>query len=146
MRQILAAGFEIGDHTLTHPQNPGYHEIAGDRRVIAKITGFTPCLFRPPYGSFSGSEIGDARRAHLKTILWNVDPRDWSRPGSGAIAGTVVNTTHPGSIVIMHDGGGDRSETVAALPRIIHTLRSRGYRFDTVTQLLGDRFIYGLGG
>jgi len=76
------------------------------------------------------------------TIQWNVDPTDWARPGTDAIYQRVVSAVTPGSIVISHDGGGDRSETLAALPREIATLKARGYSFVTVTQLLGDQLIY----
>jgi peptidoglycan-N-acetylglucosamine deacetylase len=76
------------------------------------------------------------------TIQWDVDPQDWRRPGTDAIYANVVGHAHPGAIVLQHDGGGDRSETLAALPREIATLRSRGYRFETVTALLGQRLIY----
>jgi peptidoglycan-N-acetylglucosamine deacetylase len=75
-------------------------------------------------------------------VTWDVDPTDWSTPGSEAIYSRVVGAVQPGSIVLMHDGGGPRGETLAALPRIIETLRGRGYRFATVTELLGHRMIY----
>jgi peptidoglycan/xylan/chitin deacetylase (PgdA/CDA1 family) len=86
--------------------------------------------------------IGRARSLGFTTIQWDIDPRDWARPGVGAIEANVLSNAHPGAIVIMHDGGGDRSETLAALPDIIDTLRARGYTFVTVTQLLGQRVIY----
>jgi len=144
LRSILASGDEIGNHTTHHSASPGYADLAHTNRLIERATGgFTPCLFRPPGGALSSGNLAAAREAHLKTIIWDVDPQDWSRPGSGAIYSRVVGTTHPGSIILMHDGGGDRSETVSALPQIIDTLRHRGYAFKTVTQLLGDRMIYG---
>jgi peptidoglycan/xylan/chitin deacetylase (PgdA/CDA1 family) len=143
MQSILASGDEIGNHTTHHSAFPGFEDIANTNRLIRLSTGFTPCLFRPPGGAFDSGTLAAARDAHLKTILWDVDPRDWSRPGSSAIYARVVGATHPGAIIIMHDGGGDRSETVSALPRIIHSLRHHGYSFDTVSQLLGDRMIFG---
>jgi peptidoglycan/xylan/chitin deacetylase (PgdA/CDA1 family) len=73
------------------------------------------------------------------TIGWNVDPRDWALPGIRAIVTRVLTQTRPGSIVLMHDGGGQRSETVAALPRIIAALLARGLRFVTVPELFGLR-------
>ena len=78
----------------------------------------------------------------MRTINWDVDPRDWSTPGTGAIYSTIVDTAQSGSIILMHDGGGDRSETLAALPRVIDTLRARGYAFETVSELLGSQLIY----
>jgi peptidoglycan/xylan/chitin deacetylase (PgdA/CDA1 family) len=71
-----------------------------------------------------------------------VDPADWTNPGSGAVYGRVVGATRPGSIVLMHDGGGSRSGTLAALPGIIDSLRGRGYRFVTVSRLLGNSLIF----
>ena len=104
--------------------------------------GFQPCLFRPPFGSFNAGTVANARRAGMSTIIWDVDPRDWSTPGTAAIYSRVVSGTHTGSIVLMHDGGGPRGETVAALPRIIRTFKSRGYRMVTVSQLLGQPLLW----
>jgi peptidoglycan/xylan/chitin deacetylase (PgdA/CDA1 family) len=78
----------------------------------------------------------------MQTITWDVDPADWSTPGSAAVYSRVVDAAQPGSIILMHDGGGDRSGTLAALPLIIDTLRARGYSFATVTGLLGQQMIY----
>ena len=78
----------------------------------------------------------------MRTVTWDVDPTDWATPGTGAIYSRVVSAARPGSIILMHDGGGNRSETLAALPRIIDNLRRRGYRFKTVSALLGNRLIY----
>ena len=142
MRQILAEGNEIGDHTMNHVEYPGY---SADRRARARIqayTHFKPCLFRPPGGALDSSVISTAGSLGMRSITWDVDPMDWSTPGTGAIYSTIVDTTRPGSIILMHDGGGNRSETLAALPQVIDTLRSRGYSFETVTQLLGHRLIY----
>jgi peptidoglycan/xylan/chitin deacetylase (PgdA/CDA1 family) len=68
--------------------------------------------------------------------------RDWARPGTGSIYSTVVNNVQNGSIVLQHDGGGDRSQTLAALPREIDTLRARGYQFVTIPQLFGYKLLY----
>jgi peptidoglycan/xylan/chitin deacetylase (PgdA/CDA1 family) len=73
----------------------------------------------------------------MTTVLWSVDPRDWSRPGAGTIARRILGGVRPGAILLLHDGGGPRSQTVAALPTILRGLRRRGYRFQTVSRLLG---------
>jgi peptidoglycan-N-acetylglucosamine deacetylase len=78
----------------------------------------------------------------MLTIGWNVDPMDWSRPGAEAVYTRVVGAVRRESIVIVHDGGGPRDQTVVALPRIIRTLRARGYRLVTVPELLGLRARY----
>jgi peptidoglycan/xylan/chitin deacetylase (PgdA/CDA1 family) len=142
MRQILAAGNEIGDHTMNHVEYPGYAQIAGARSLIASITHFTPCLFRPPGGGVDSSVVATAGSLGMRTVNWDVDPRDWSTPGTGAIYSNIVGHARPGSIILMHDGGGPRGETLAALPQIIDTLRARGYGFETVSQLLGYRMLY----
>jgi peptidoglycan/xylan/chitin deacetylase (PgdA/CDA1 family) len=142
MREILAQGSEIGDHTMDHVEFPGYEQIAGAAARIKAYTHFQPCLFRPPGGAVDDGVVATAGSLGMRTITWDVDPRDWSNPGTEAIYAGVVGYVQPGSIVVMHDGGGPRSETLAALPRIIDTLRGRGYRFATVTDLLGGRILY----
>jgi peptidoglycan/xylan/chitin deacetylase (PgdA/CDA1 family) len=143
LQRQLGWGFEIGNHSFSHPQYPSAGQLSMTTQRIKRATGFTPCLFRPPYGAVNRSLIGRARSLGMMSINWDVDPQDWSTPGSGAIYSRVVNNVRPGSIVVMHDGGGPRGQTVAALPSIIRTLRARGYRFATVTELLRHRFVYG---
>jgi peptidoglycan/xylan/chitin deacetylase (PgdA/CDA1 family) len=142
MRQILAQGSEIGDHTMDHVEFPGYAQIADAAARIRDYTHFQPCLFRPPGGGVDESILATAGSLGMRTVNWDVDPRDWSNPGSEAIYANVVGHVRPGSIVVMHDGGGPRGETLAALPRIIDALRGRDYRFATVTELLGGRILY----
>jgi peptidoglycan-N-acetylglucosamine deacetylase len=146
-RRMFADGDVIGDHTWNHANVSGggsfaAGEISSTAGAIRGLTGFSPCLFRAPGGAVSSSLIGLARSMGFITIEWDVDPRDWSRPGTGAIYSNVVGNAHSGSIVLQHDGGGDRSETLAALPNEIDTLRARGYSFVTIPQLLGLQMIY----
>jgi peptidoglycan/xylan/chitin deacetylase (PgdA/CDA1 family) len=142
MRQILAEGSEIGDHTMDHVEFPGYEQIAGAAARIKSYTHFQPCLFRPPGGGVNAGVIATAGSLGMRTVNWDVDPRDWSLPGSGAIYANVVGHAQAGSIILMHDGGGPRDETLTALPRIIDTLRARGFGFATVSELLGERIVY----
>jgi peptidoglycan/xylan/chitin deacetylase (PgdA/CDA1 family) len=147
-RRALAEGNMIGDHTWSHPDVSrggafAAGQITSTASAIQRATGFRPCLFRAPYGAVSSSLIGLARGLGFTTIQWDVDPRDWSLPGSGAIYSRIVGNVRNGSIVLMHDGGGPRSQTLAALPGIIHTLKARGYGFVTVTELTGARLRYG---
>jgi peptidoglycan/xylan/chitin deacetylase (PgdA/CDA1 family) len=142
MRRILGEGDEIGNHTTHHDFYPGYWDLAATNALIRSATHFQPCLFRPPGGAVNSSVVSAAAEAGLQTILWDVDPTDWANPGSAAVYSRIVSAAGPGSIILMHDGGGDRSGTLAALPQIIDTLRERGYRFATVTELLGHRMIY----
>lgn len=142
LRRMLAEGHEIGDHTTDHVELPGYSQIAGTRSRIRAATHFEPCTFRPPGGAVSSAVISTAGALGMTTVNWDVDPFDWRNPGSGAVYSRVVEATRSGSIVVMHDGGGPRGGTLAALPRIVDTLRARGYRFATVSELLGHRLLY----
>jgi peptidoglycan/xylan/chitin deacetylase (PgdA/CDA1 family) len=147
-QRMLADGDMVGDHTWSHIVVAAAGPVAAeqiDRTAVAvrdATHGFTPCLFRAPGGDVSSALIGEARSMGFTTIQWDIDPRDWALPGVGEIEGNVLANAHPGAIVILHDGGGDRSQTLAALPDIIDTLRARGYTFVTVTQLLGQHVIY----
>ena len=142
MRRILGEGDEIGDHTMNHVEYPGYGQIAGAQARIEEYTGFQPCLFRPPGGAVDSSVVSTAAALGMDTITWDVDPRDWSLPGTDSIYANIVTHAQPGSIILMHDGGGPRDETLAALPRIIDTLRAEGYGFETVSALLGGQILY----
>lgn len=149
VREELAEGNAVGDHTFTHANVSGggsfaYSQISRTRSAIRSASGYyTPCLFRAPGGAVSGALFPVARSLGMLTIQWDVDPRDWSRPGTGSIYSTVVGQARRESIILMHDGGGPRNQTVAALPGIIRTLRSRGYGFQTVPDLLGLKPVYG---
>jgi peptidoglycan-N-acetylglucosamine deacetylase len=135
VRREYAAGMEVESHSYSHPYQPPFNrqphqvilrEIRWGRAVLAGI-GPPPTLFRPPGGSFSPYVIEAAGAYGERVVLWSVDPTDW-KPGMTAreIARNVLGAVRPGSIVILHDGGGDRSATVAALPRIIRGIRRKG--------------------
>lgn len=152
VRRALREGHALGNHSWNHANlsGGGMDQLRSTTVAIHRATGFTPCLFRAPYGAVSSLLIGQARSLGMNTIQWDVDPRDWSRPGSEAIesggpasAARILGGTRSGSIVLMHDGGGPRDQTVAALPRIIATLKRRGYSLVTVPDLLGLRPTYG---
>ncbi len=142
MRQIIASGSEIGDHTTHHVRltalsSAGIHsELARTQAQIETITGFQTCLFRPPYGLLNGTVNSIGAKLGMLAILWSDDSKDFTTPGTSKIYSNVIKGVRPGGIVIMHDGGGDRSQTVAALPRVISTLKARGYTFATVSRLL----------
>jgi peptidoglycan/xylan/chitin deacetylase (PgdA/CDA1 family) len=142
----LRDGDVLGDHTFTHPYLTLIKNVRGELestiRVIRALSGYTPCVFRPPYGAYDSSIVQIARSLGLATVLWNVDPTDWALPGVSAIEQRVLGQVQPGSIIISHDGGGPRSETLAAYPAIIAKLRARGYRIVTIPQLLGFRPVY----
>jgi peptidoglycan/xylan/chitin deacetylase (PgdA/CDA1 family) len=147
-RRMLADGDMIGDHTWNHanvsaggPFAAG--EISQTAAAIKQAThGFTPCLFRAPFGAVGAGLLRTTTSLGFKTIQWDVDPRDWATPGVGAIYGNVIAKAHPGAIILQHDGGGNRAQTLAALPREITTLKARGYHFVTITQLFGMKLLY----
>jgi peptidoglycan/xylan/chitin deacetylase (PgdA/CDA1 family) len=142
----LRDGDVLGDHTFTHPDLTRVADVRGELErtldAIRALTGYTPCVFRPPYGAYDQRVLGVARALGLATVLWDVDPTDWAQPGTDAIVERVLAQVRPGSIVISHDGGGPRGQTLAAYPRIISALRARGYRIVTIPALLGFRPLY----
>jgi peptidoglycan-N-acetylglucosamine deacetylase len=146
LREELRNGDVIGDHTFTHADLVRSGDVRGQLlstlNEIRRLSGYTPCLFRPPYGDYNASIIRAAASLHLTTIMWNVDPADWALPGVAAIERRVLAQVKPGSIILSHDGGGPRWQTLAAYPYIIRKLRERGYRLVTIPQLLGLRQIY----
>ena len=107
--------------------------------VIRRVTGFTPCLFRPPGGSTGADLVARVRALGMTSVLWSADPFDWRMPGTSAIVGRVLAQAGPGGIILDHDGGGPRGQTLAAAPEIVAALRARGYTFVTVSTLLGYR-------
>lgn len=144
LRKMVRAGHAVGDHTLSHAPVAGGGAFAVDQvragaNIVGRATGSRPCLFRAPYGAVSRRLLRVARRQHMETIGWDVDPDDWALPGAAAIADRVLTQVRAGSVVILHDGGGPRGQTLRALPRLVRVLRRRGYRFRTVPQLLGYR-------
>jgi len=146
LHEELRNGDALGDHTYTHPDLVTAGGVQSQlQRTIGAIrgqSGYTPCLFRPPYGDYDSSVLRTAASLHLTTIMWEVDPSDYTLPGVSAIEQRVLAQVRPGSIVLSHDGGGPRGQTLAAYPDIIRTLRARGYRFVTVPELLGFHTIY----
>ena len=132
VRRLAAEGFAIGDHTWDHTDlskastQRFLSEVDVTRSAIRRVTGRTTTCLRPPYGATNSSTRALARRDGFKVVLWDVDPQDWARPGTDAIVSNVLGHTRAGSIVLMHDGGGERSQTLAALRRILPALRSRG--------------------
>ncbi len=142
----LRNGDVLGDHTWTHPLLTQSDEVRAQLRktiaVIRRLTGYSPCVFRPPYGAYDESIIEVARSLGLATVLWNVDPSDWTLPGTAVIEQRVLEGVRPGSIIISHDGGGPRGETLAAYPHIIAALRKRGFGIVTIPELLGFRPVY----
>jgi peptidoglycan-N-acetylglucosamine deacetylase len=141
IRRIRDGGHALGNHTWSHPYLP---DLSKDglaeqvTRTARQLPGDGPALFRPPYGSRSADILSWLVELGTTTVLWDVEPFDWALPGSDVIAERVLADVRPGSVILLHDGGGDRSQTVAALPSIIERLLGDGYEFVTVDQLPTD--------
>ncbi len=135
VQRITQAGHQISDHTITHPLNlPSLsaanmkEEIAGAHDRIAQTTGIAPKFFRSPGGNWSQQVMEIAGELGMICIDWQVDPRDWARPGTSRIADVMLQAK-AGDILLCHDGGGDRSETIQALRTVIPALQRRGLTF-----------------
>jgi peptidoglycan/xylan/chitin deacetylase (PgdA/CDA1 family) len=137
-------GDVIGDHTENHPElakmsaHDQYEELFEQIARIELLGGRRPVLFRPPYGSFNATTMRELAHLHLLMVLWSVDTGDYLQPGVETIVQRAVEGAHPGAIILMHDGGGTRVQTIAALPQIITKLRGKGYDLVTVPRLLAD--------
>lgn len=140
-RRIVAEGHSIANHTWHHwyhhmnPQTAAY-EVANTTDIIFKTTGVKSGLFRPPGGIMTNGVASYARNNKYAIIMWSSDSIDYSRPAVPRLINNIFKTAKPGGIVLMHDGGGDRTHTVQALPEIISRFRKQGYKFVTVPELL----------
>ncbi|HEU4424969.1 MAG TPA: bifunctional polysaccharide deacetylase/glycosyltransferase family 2 protein [Pilimelia sp.] len=151
VRRMLAEGHEIGSHTFTHANLNGLPpwqralEFTLTQNAIAGATGHRALLFRPPFSSTPRElatadleVLSEAGRAGHLAVLADADTKDWRRPGVAAIVKAATpRRAGQGSVVLMHDGGGDRSQTVTALDRLLPALARQGYRFTTVSEGLG---------
>jgi len=132
---VADAGHQIANHTYTHPMNLPQLTRAQIDDQIGRTTdalvaaGHQPRLFRAPGGSWSTQILAAARVAGLQPLDWSVDTADWSRPGVNKIAEVILTKTHSGSIILDHDGGGNRAQTVEALGIALPRLLDAGYRF-----------------
>jgi peptidoglycan-N-acetylglucosamine deacetylase len=142
--RIVADGDAIGDHTEMHPAMSMLTAVKQRAQLLEQAAAVErhgarfPRLFRPPYGLWNAATLALLHRYGMLMVLWTVDTNDYQRPGVPAIVKAAVGGARPGAIILLHDAGGDRSQTVAALPRIIAGLRRRGYKLVTVPRLLLD--------
>ncbi|MGL5082753.1 MAG: polysaccharide deacetylase family protein [Microcoleaceae cyanobacterium] len=140
-KQVVAEGHTIANHTWSHryhkvSQETAAQEIGDTADLIKELTGIDSPLFRPPGGVENNGLVEYAHSQDHVNVMWSSDSKDWSKPSADRIRDNVVNSAKPGRIILMHDGGGNRSATVRALPEIIATLKQRGYQFVTVPELL----------
>ncbi len=152
LKRIYGDGHDVGNHTFTHPDLSAISsaqldlELNATQRVFEAKLGIRSVLFRPPFVKDIEPETHiQARTLQASaalgyiTIGQKIDPLDWGRPGADEIVNRTVEyaSRQSGNIVLLHDGGGNRSQTVEALPRIIDQLRAKGFRFVTIHELLG---------
>lgn len=138
-KRIHDAGHSVQNHTWAHADLRKLSAAAfrqqvtsTDQAIRAQI-GSTPACLRPPYGGVSPTVRQRAKALGKDLVVWTVDSRDWTKPGTTAIVQRVLKNVHSGSVILMHDGGGNRSQTVAALPTILKALKAQGYGFRTLT-------------
>jgi len=154
IKRMYSEGHEVGNHTFTHP-NIAYTsplrtklELNTTQRLIQEITGHSTVLFRPPYEAdaepYLASEILPILRAQKMNYIMvgeKVDPEDWTQPATNELVKRVLTPIYngEGNVILLHDAGGDRTHTVEALPMIIKDLKEHGYRFVTISELLGKK-------
>jgi peptidoglycan/xylan/chitin deacetylase (PgdA/CDA1 family) len=138
VRALVAEGHTVANHTWTHDERLPFRsrrdihrEIARTNEAIHDVTGLRPTQFRAPGGAWGAKVFAELAREQMMPVDWNIDPRDWARPGTPAIE-SAMRATRPGDIILCHDGGGDRSQTYRALKKIIPELKHRGLRFVTL--------------
>ena len=141
LRRMLKEGHEIGNHGYTHDYSQRYsqyktlEEIRHTDKAVYAATGIHTYLYRPPGGYKSKSVTDLINRNGYEVILWSADSEDWRKPGVNRIKKNVLSNVSPGAIVLFHDGGGTRSQTVEALGQVIDQLRANGYSFVTLSKL-----------
>jgi polysaccharide deacetylase family sporulation protein PdaB len=141
-REVVADGHAVGDHSWSHADltqisaSQAMQELTSTRDIIQQVTGVKTTLFRPPYRAYNRQILDLASSLHLSTILWSIDPHDWEMPGVGPIISTALGNAQNGAIILMHDGGGDRSQTVTALSSVIEQLQAQGFSFVTIPEML----------
>ena len=148
IRQEIADGGEVGSHTYTHFDLAGgwqeQLQLTLTQNALAGAAGVHTGLLRPPYSSTPDAVTAAQWHAYRQAggdgyliVLASLDTRDWARPGVAKIVAAAMPAANQGAVIMLHDSGGNRSETVRALPQIITRLKARGYRFTTVTGALG---------
>jgi len=134
-REVARAGHKIANHTWSHANLAALRVPAMQEEIrratgeLHAVLGQQPTVFRAPYGAWSPAVLDYCAAHGLTALDWSVDPRDWARPGVSSIVQDILRTTRSGSIILEHDGGGDRSQTVAALQVVLPRLLDEGYKF-----------------
>lgn len=134
LRRMADEGHVIGNHTWTHPLIPRLSrpdlasEIGRTSEVVQQAVGEAPLWFRAPYGAWNRAAFEIGAELGMEPLAWTVDSLDWTEPGTTAIVSRVLKGAAPGVIVLNHDAGGDRSQSVTAVSTYLPQLLARGYR------------------
>jgi len=149
VKKIYREGHEVGNHGYNHvrlskltKENVYSNQINKTAVIFKEILGFSPRLYRPPYGAITKEQIKYLEKKGYLQVRWLSDSLDWD-PRENApekILYRIVTELKNGGIVLLHSGRGDRSNTVTALPRIIEELGSKGYQFCTVSEMPGEDY------
>ncbi|TWD82369.1 peptidoglycan/xylan/chitin deacetylase (PgdA/CDA1 family) [Kribbella amoyensis] len=123
------AGHRIGNHTWDHPM---LTKLSPARLREEISSGISSRCFRPPFRDTNAHVAAVAAQYHQRQILWDVDTLDWEKPGAAKIERAILRGARPGAIILMHDGGGNRSQTVTALDRALTQLTAQGYTFQSL--------------
>ncbi len=140
--RMYEEGHEIANHTYTHPLKTNVpnliKEIKQTHDTIYSISGYSPILFRPVEGQYTDAMIDAIVKEGYKVVMWSwhLDTLDWKSPGVNQIVDTVLEGVKEGNVVLFHDGGGNREQTVKALKKILPALEKQGYKFVTIPELL----------
>ena len=124
-----AAGHHVGNHTWDHKTLTHLPDAKMRQEIASGVK--SKCL-RPPTGATNAKIEATAAALHQRQVLWDVDTKDWTKPGAARIEHAILAGARPGAIILMHDGGGNRSETVAALDRALTTLTKQGYTYHSL--------------
>jgi peptidoglycan/xylan/chitin deacetylase (PgdA/CDA1 family) len=143
-KQVVAEGHTIGNHTWHHwyrrlDASTAAREIEDTAELIYKTTGVRTSLFRPPGGVMNNGVADYAKQKKDVIVMWSNDPMDYRPHSADQLTKYVIRKAQPGAIVLMHDGGGNHSATVEALPQMIAKLREQGYKFVTIPELMKMR-------
>lgn len=140
--RMVEDGHEIANHTYTHPFTKSVpkimREIKETNDTLFSITGYEPKLFRPVEGYYTDQLVEEVVKEGYKLVMWSwhQDTEDWKDPGVNVIVNKVLKGVKGGNVVLFHDGGGNRQQTVKALEKILPELQKQGYRFITVSEML----------
>ena len=140
LQRMTAEGHEIGNHTVTHPNlteisvSKARNEIKEGQKIIETAVGYRPRFFRPPYGAANLTTMSILSSQNLSAVFWSIDPQDWRGGTEDQIVSDIESHLDNGAIILLHERSPHTAESV---PHIIRTVREKGYRFVTLSEMFG---------